>query len=414
MPTPIPLDALRAVALHAQRLDTPNGDAPDATAESVTEMVKHLSALQIDTLQRVARSHHVALWSRFGSHQREALYAATYVDGQRTLYEYWGHAASYLPLDEYRTRIPYMEKRRESASKWWQGWLAEPENQRVIEHVRERIREEGPLRAADFKHDGPERGTWWDWKPAKRALEYLFSIGELMIADRVNFQRVYDLRERVLPGWVDTTPTTREAAHRHHVEHAFRGLGVARAAQAAEYAYLQRGTTNPIVADLLADGTVVEVEGELADGSTAALAVHRDNLSLLDRAVAGEIAPRRTTFLSPFDSLFWASGRDEDFWGFRQVLEAYKPAKDRVWGYFSLPILHRDRLVGRFDPKLERKTGVLRLEQLHLEPGIEPSNELASDVAAAMRDFLAFHHADTLQIEQTTAPDFAKKLEAAL
>jgi uncharacterized protein YcaQ len=156
------------------------------------------------------------------------------------------------------------------------------------------------------------------------------------------------------------------------------------------------------------------VEGELASGKTQTLITHRDHLPLLEQAAEGSLRAERTTFLSPFDSLFWARGRDQMFWDFKQALEAYKPAPQRLWGYFCLPILHRDRLVGRFDPKLERKNGTLRLRALYLDQGITPDDELIADVAAAMRSFLAFHDAKNLIIERSDPPEFGEKLLAAL
>jgi hypothetical protein len=144
------------------------------------------------------------------------------------------------------------------------------------------------------------------------------------------------------------------------------------------------------------------------------LIVHKDNLPLLEQCADGAIRPCRTTFLSPFDNLFWAKGRDEGLWGFKQQLEAYKPGPQRVWGYFSLPILHHDSLVGRFDPKLERKDGILRLKALYLEPGVEPAEELVVGVAAAMRDFLAFHNASDLVVERSQPAAFSEQLLAAL
>ncbi|MCZ7544129.1 MAG: winged helix DNA-binding domain-containing protein [Anaerolineae bacterium] len=132
------------------------------------------------------------------------------------------------------------------------------------------------------------------------------------------------------------------------------------------------------------------------------------------RAADGALPPRHTTFLSPFDSLFWARDRDMQFWEFRQVLECYKPEAQRIWGYYCLPILHRDRLVGRFDPKLERDTGTLRLKTLYLEPGVAPDEPLVAEVAAAMRDFMAFHDATDLVIERSDPLAFGAKLRAAL
>jgi uncharacterized protein YcaQ len=167
------------------------------------------------------------------------------------------------------------------------------------------------------------------------------------------------------------------------------------------------------VKSLLDDGAIVKIEGESLGGEREWL-VHRDNLGLLQRAAEGEIKPERTTFLAPFDSFFWAGDRDERLWGFNQVLECYKKPEDRIYGYFCFPILYKDRLVGRFDPKLNRKTGVLQLNALYLEPGIEPEEEMISRIAGAMRDFLAWHGAKELQITKSDPPEFAQKLLQAL
>ncbi|HLV44438.1 MAG TPA: crosslink repair DNA glycosylase YcaQ family protein [Aggregatilineales bacterium] len=404
---PYPLDALQAVALHTQGLEGPHHDG-------ILDVVRQVGCVQIDTLHRVQRSQYLVIWSRLGQYDPAEFDRLMFGDGERRLFEYWRHAASIIPLDYYRYSIPAMQHHREGASQGWQEWLADAENQRMLSHVRERIEQEGPLRVADFKYDGPKRGTWWDWKPAKIALEHLYNTGDAMIANRVNFHRVYDLRERVLPDWVDTTPPTREEAMRFHVEQGLRALGVCRPDHTASYAFTYPTVVRPHVAALVEEGTAIEVHGELASGEEGALVIHRDNLPLLEQAADGGLPVERTTFLSPFDSLFWAAGRDEAFWGFQQRLEAYKRAEDRIWGYFSLAILRRGRLIGRFDPKLERKIGTLRLEHLHLEPGVEPEEALVADVAGAMRDFMAFHSATELVVEHSNPPEFGDKLLAAL
>jgi uncharacterized protein YcaQ len=161
---------------------------------------------------------------------------------------------------------------------------------------------------------------------------------------------------------------------------------------------------------LIKDGLLIQIQGILETGETAQLLIHRDNLSLLEQAADGALKAERTTFLSPFDNLWWASRRDELLWGFHQSLEAYLPAAKRVYGYFCLPILQRDRLVGRFDPKLERKNGILRIKTLFLEPGIKPDEILVQDIAASMRDFMAFHSANELIIEHSEPADFSTKL----
>lgn len=408
LPTiPIPLNASRALALYAQALDSPPN--AQATPDAIYNVVQQLGCVQIDTLQMVSRSQYLLMWSRLGQYDPAAFDALIFAPGQRRLYEYWKKAASIIPLENYRYSLPKMRAIRENAN-WRKKWLADENNAQLVKQVRERIAEEGPLRAADFKYDGPKRGSWWDWKPAKNALEYLYSTGEVMIGNRVNFQRVYDLRERVLPDWVNASEPSTDEANRHMLEQAVKAAGICEPLQAAEYAYMKRTTARPAIAALVAEGVLLEIEGKLVAGNATTLIIHRDRLADLQRALDGDIIPRRTTFLSPFDSLFWARGRDEGFWNFRQRLEAYKRQPDRIWGYFSLPILHHDRLVGRFDPKLERKTGTLILRALHLEPGVEPDEGLVKDVTAALRDFMAFHQASELVIEKKGHAAFRKAL----
>jgi uncharacterized protein YcaQ len=295
----------------------------------------------------------------------------------------------------------------------FRDWLNKDGNRQLVDQVLARIRSEGGLRVGEFKHDGPQRGLWFDWKPPKMALEALFAWGDLMVADRVNFQRVYDVKERVLPEWVDTTPVPAEEARRFCLEQAAKALGVFDLRNLTFYAYMRATPARSEVKALVEDGTLVEIQGESLKGVKKWM-VHRDNLPLLQRAADGEIGAGRTTFLAPFDSLFWAGDRDQTLWGFKQLLESYKPAEDRVYGYFCLPILYKDRLVGRFDPKLDRKSGVLSLNALYLEPGIEPDDELVAGVATAMRDFLAWHGAKSIRIEKSDPQDFGKKLEKAL
>jgi uncharacterized protein YcaQ len=167
-----------------------------------------------------------------------------------------------------------------------------------------------------------------------------------------------------------------------------------------------------LVRSLMEEGVVVPIQGESTAGVRTWM-IHRDNLPLLERAADGDIKTERTTFLSPFDSLFWAWGRDQLLFGFQHRMEFYKPAAQRVHGYFSMPILHRDRLVGRFDPKLDRASGVLRLDALYLEPGVKPDADLVTDVAKAMRDFMAWHGAKELRVGKSKPAGFGKKLTGA-
>jgi uncharacterized protein YcaQ len=405
-----PLHAIRAVALHTQGLTT----KPAPTPATIHAIVERLGCLQIDTLHVVQRAQYLALWSRLGNYDTADLDRLAYDPDERGLFEYWYHAASLIPLSSYRYFMPQMRWFKDGNSHWYQEWIEAPESAEIIEAVLERIRQEGALRAADFKHEQERGGSWWNWKPAKHALEHLYNSGDLMIANRVNFQRVYDLKERVLPDWVDTAEPTRDEANRRLVEHAVKALGICQPLQVAEYTWKKRGTAKSYVEALAEQGVFVPVQATLADGQTGDLIVHRDNLPLLAQAADGALRAERTTFLNPFDSLFWARDRDRQLWGFRQVLEAYKPEAQREWGYFCLAILHHDRLVGRFDPSLDRKAGTLTLKRLYLEPGIEPEEGLVGAVAETMRDFMAFHKATELVIEHSDPDAFGNRLMAAL
>jgi hypothetical protein len=414
MGTVYPLRAVRTLALETQRLTAPDTSTPPPDPDSILKTIAALGAVQIDTLHVVARSHYLAIWSRHGAYDPKVLDRLTYDPKERRLFEGWQHAACFIPLEAWRYQMPLHRSVREGTSRWFGDWMRDKQHAEMAALVRERIRREGALRVSDFERGDHRGGAWFDWRPAKRALEYLFTCGDLMIADRVNFQRVYDLTERVRPPWVDTTEPTLAERNRYWLERGAKALGASLERNPIDYAWVLFGPHRPILKDLLKEGVLVQVQARLADGEVHSLIIHPDNLPLLQKAADGEIKAGRTTFLSPFDSLFWAQGRDQAFWGFHQRLEAYTPAPKRAYGYFSLAILHKDRLVGRFDPKMERRTGLLRLKSLHLEAGVRPTGKLVSDVADALRDFMAFHGAKDLVIEASNPPDFGTRLARAI
>ena len=407
------LTAVRALALHAQGLGLPMVGERAASIDDICTMVERLGCVQIDTLHMVRRSQYLIPWSRLGGYNPTDLDWLLFDPKERRLFEGWQHAASIIPLEDYRFQMPHQRRLREKPNDWFQNWIKEPGHAELMPTVLERIRREGAVKVLDFEYNGPKRSGWWDWKPVKTALEFLYAFGDLMITDRQNFQRVYDLTDRVLPPWVDLVEPSIDERNRNWVERAGDALGICTPAQIAEYAYMKREVARPYVKELIQDGILVIVRADLSDGKTHDLVVHRSKLPLLEQAADGALPALRTTFLSPFDNLFWARNRDQQFWAFRNVLEAYKPAPKRIWGYFCLPILHHDRLVGRFDPKLERQSGKLRIKSLYLEPVIPCDELLVTSVAAAMRDFLSFHEASELIVEQSSPPDFGKRLLAA-
>ncbi len=418
--SPYPLYAILTLAVHAQGLGQSLGGGSRPGIEDVYAAVARVGWVQIDTLQVVNRAQYLTLWSRLGAYDTTLLDKLLFDDGNtspengRRLFEYWAHAACIIPLTLYPYLLPRMRGHRQGTNKWYRNWAANPEKQQMVKDIYEAVRERGGSRPADFRTGARAPGTWWNWDDAKVVLEHLYNTGELAISNRVNFQRIYDIRERVLPSWVDREEPTEEEALKHLLEISMRAFGVCAPEQVGNYLKLKSTEARPLVAALIADGTFVTIEAQLADGETHELLVHREYLPLLDAAADGALRVRRTTFLNPFDSLFWARGRDRALWNFNQTLECYKRAPDRIWGYFCLPILDKRRLVGRFDPKLERKTGLLRLKALYLEPGVKPSERLAGSVARAMRDFMRFHDATDMVIERSEPAEFGTKLMSAL
>jgi uncharacterized protein YcaQ len=408
-----PVSALRTVALHTQGLHLPIGTGSVPTPDILHRVVGQVGCLQIDTLHVVRRSQYLVLWSRLGCYDPADLDVLQSGLGRR-LFEGWQHAACIIPLGEYRYQIPHQRNLREHPTNWYSRWLMENGHPEIINHVRERIRKEGALKVSDFERGDSLGGSWWNWRPAKVALEYLYAFGELMIAGRVNFQRLYDLTERVLPEWVDVTEPSVAERDRYWVERGAKALGVGLSRHAGDYTWMKVTRSRPIVESLVKEGCLLTITGKMEDGSTAEHFIHRDNLPLLEQAADMALKAERTTFLSPFDSLWWAVRRDELLWGFHQSLECYLPATKRVYGYFSMPILHKGRLVGRFDPKLERKTGLLRLKALYLEPDVKPGEEIVSGVVAAMCDFMKFHQAVDLVIEKSQPETFGRKLLAKI
>lgn len=401
------LAALRTVALRTQGLDKPGGSIP--TRNTIYETIDQIGCVQIDTLHVVRRSQYLVLWSRLGNFNPEELdLLASATD--RRLFEGWQHAASIIPLTEYRYQLPRQRKLREHPSTWFTHLLDEAAQKEVVPQVLDRIYREGPLKVSDFHSDGHKSGSWWNWRPAKVALEILVDNGDLMVSGRSKFQRVYDLTERVLPHWVDTTEPTSEDRDRFWIERGAKALGVFMPRHPGDYTWMKITRSKPLVESLIREGVLIQIQTTLNDGNTEQLYIHKENLTLLEQAEDGMLKAGRTTFLSPFDNFWWAGQRDILLWGFHRTLEAYVPASKRIYGYFCLSILHKDRLIGRFDPKMERKDGILRLKALYLEPGVKLDEELINDIAITMRDFMTFHSANELVIEQSDPADFSKKL----
>jgi hypothetical protein len=293
--------------------------------------------------------------------------------------------------------------------KYCATWAQEhrQEMEQLLAHVRER----GAVRSADFARQDGKAGGWWEWKTEKRVLETLFTLGELMIARRQNFQRVYDLRERVLPGWDDRALPPIEEVRRQLALKAVGALGITTARWVSDYFRTPKRETIATVNALADDGALQRFEVE---GWTDAAFVHPDNLALVKRARAGRIKLELTTLLSPFDPLVWDRARALFMFDFDYRLECYTPEARRRYGYFTLPILHRGSLVGRADAKAHRKEGVFEIKRLHVEPGVRVKSEMLADLASALRECAAWHKTPEVIVRQSDPPAVAARLQKAL
>ncbi len=383
----------RAVMLAAQGLLVPPSAPADPAA--ILETIRRMGVLQIDTIHVVARSPYLVLWSRLGSYEPRWL---DQLLADTKLFEYWAHAACFIPIEDYPL---YRRSMLDGKHGWWntEEWLAA--HHEMVAQILTRIRLEGPLRSADFE-GAKSPGGWWNWKEEKIALEQLLTHGELMVRARKNFQRIYDLRERVLPDWDDSQAPTAEEMRRHFILRAVNCLGIARAGWTADYFRIGK---NGIARELnaLAD------EGALwvgtVDGWDDPVYIHPDRASLVAQAQADELRPSYTTLLSPFDPLVWDRTRARELFNFDYTIECYLPAAKRRYGYFSLPILRRGALVGRLDAKADRQKKTFEVRNLVLEPGVEPDLDLAADLRAAIQACADWHGASQIIILRSNPPE---------
>ncbi|WP_431227390.1 winged helix-turn-helix domain-containing protein [Burkholderia contaminans] len=397
--------AARALHLAAQGLLTP--PRRKATKADVLDTIRRMAQLQIDTIHVVARSPYLVLFSRLGD------FAPQWLDehlAEARLFEYWSHEACFLPVEQFGLMRYKMLDPSGMGWKYAAEW--HEQNRPEIERLLARIRAEGPVRSADFaREDGAKGNGWWDRKPEKRHLEVLFTTGDLMVSERRNFQRVYDVRERVLPDWDDTRDLPpRSAVLPALLDYTCRALGVVRADWVADYYRLPRRSYHAELEQLAGAGDLIPVA--IDDWKEPAY-VHRSLEALLPAAQADTLRSTVTTLLSPFDPVVWDRRRASTLFGFDYTIECYTPGHKRRYGYFCLPVLHRGRLVGRIDAKAHRTLGTFELKAVHVEPGVRFGTGLAADVAKAVKKLAAWHGTPDVTVGQHAPPELVKALAGA-
>jgi hypothetical protein len=337
------------------------------TAREVEETIRALSCVQLDSITAVERSHRIALGSRVGTYPRETI---SRLLGEGRVFEYWAHEACLIPVEDWPLFRPAMSQHHP-----WRGDVI-AQHPALAEEVRAAIREHGPLASRDF--DGQGGGGMWNWKPAKIMLEALWNSGEVVIAGRVSgFQRRYDLAERVIPREVREAPIPDEPARlRELTLRAVRGRGALTESGVMEHWRLRGGATRirPHVDALVREGVLERVVTE-GGGAPVLVPAGID----LDPP-----RPSASVLLSPFDNVLWDRTFVRRLFGFEHVIEVYKPAPQRRYGYYVLPLLWRDRIVGRADLKSERREGTLVVKAFHREAGVRRSAALDDALERAL------------------------------
>ena len=389
------LTATQARSLHlaAQGLLTPPARA--ARRDDVLAAVRRMALLQLDTIHVVARSHHLVLNARLGSYRPEWLDELL---AEAALFETWAHEACLAPVEDHG-----LHRRVLATSHHWFVQRARKllaEQGEGMAGILEEVRRRGPVRTSDFRSERPSRTGWWGWKKEKAWLEAWLALGEVMVARREKFQRVYDLAERVLPAAARRAPPDEGEARLAVIEKSVRALGVTQARWVHDYFRTRPRLTQEDLRPLVEAGRLLEVR---VRGWATPGFVHRDHAPLLRRAAAGKLKATHTALLSPFDPVVWDRERALAMFGFDYRLECYVPARKRRHGYFVLPILRRGALVGRLDAKAHRARGIFEVKALRLEPGVTAGPALLGDLANAITASALWHGTPEVRLGRRVA-----------
>ncbi len=377
------LEQARLLALKSQGLLQPDfGKGKKA----VLAAIEFLGYIQIDTISIVARAHHHTLWTRLPDYKEESL--KELLEKDKSIFEYWSHAASYLPMSDYRFSLPRKKSYSEGRSHWF------GQDKKMNKFVLDRIKAEGPLQSKDFEYKRKDPSNWYEWKPAKRALEQLFMEGKLMAARRQGFQKVYDLAENVLPAGIDISVPSKKEYAEHLIRKAIQAHG---SAGENEIAYLRSGLKTPVnkaLKYMLQEGELIEVKIEGLEKP-----VFTSPEQLLNASKKIKIK-NSIHFLSPFDNTVIQRKRLQNIFDFDYMIECYLPEPKRKYGYFTLPVLYGDKFIARFDPKADRASKTFYIKSMHFEKGFKPDENFNLQFAAKLKEFSEFNGCKKIVIEK--------------
>ncbi len=389
-----------------------------ARRDDVLAAIARMRVLQIDTIHVVARSPYLVLFSRLGAYPSRWLEELL---AEGALFECWAHEACFAPSADFALHRAHAGQ--DARKRHWAMRIAERTRQDHADGMRQllaRIREHGPVKSSDFERKDGSRGGWWGWKNEKRWLEALFALGDLMIARRDNFQRVYDLSERVLENARSHGHCAHAAPLTHDTEtdwsHGFvsaavRALGITQARWINDYFRSGRRLKDGDLDVFVDSGELRRVD---VAGWGAPAYVHAAHDEWLSQAGAGRLRATHACLLSPFDPVVWDRDRAAAMFGFDYRLECYTPAPTRQYGYFVLPILRAGRLVGRVDAKAHRADGVFEVKALYLEDGVAADEAMAASVARAIAECAHWHGMQRTTVTRCEPVAFRRPLLRAL
>ena len=408
----ISLQQARNLHLAAQGLlQTPT---VRASRKALLATMERMALLQIDTIHVVNRSPYLVLQARLGNYPPVWLDEAL---AQGQLFETWAHEACFAPRADLALHRSYNATER----KHWglaKAALSHTQQRAHLDKLLAHIRDTGAVKSSDFArtsdHTSQHTSAWWGWKDEKRWLEALFASGELMVARRENFHRVYDLTERVAPEILlakDAAEPNGAQVHEAFIEKSVAALGITQARWVNDYFRIKPRLKDADLDVLVERGDVLRVAVE---GWDAPAYVHHSHKALLGKARKGTLEATHTALLSPFDPVVWDRERASALFDFDYRLECYTPEPKRVFGYFVLPILCRGELIGRLDAKAHRMEGVLEVKALHAQPGMRWSDLQVSALAGALTHWAAWHGTPAIRLAGSRPAGLAARLRAAL
>lgn len=394
---PQELARLRRLALAAQGLlqAQPYGRGLSGARKAIN----HIGYVQIDTISVVERAHHHVFYSRVPKF-KPAMTNQMLLDGD--IFEYWAHAAAFLPITDFRFSLPYKHAIKSGQTHWYRT-----RDKKLMGELLARIRSDGPIRSRDVETNTTKREGWWDWNPAKKALEQMYMEGDLMVSDREGFQKTYDLTERVLPSHVNSQMPSMEEFAAHIVDHQLRCHGFA---SLKGLTYQRRNAELRIAVKAL-------VTERLAQHTLEQVQVSSGEVFIFEMGALERPLPRfdsRMKILSPFDNSVIQRERLKTLFQYDYQLECYVPAAKRQYGYFCLPILYRDEFIGRMDCKAHRKISHLEIKSLHLEQPNHDEDLVITAFVDAITQFCHFQKCDSVSLTKAHPKHLTQRLRSAL